>query len=191
MAKLFVIAGPSGVGKGTLFKIVKEKYKENNEKLYFSISCTTRDPRPGEENGVHYYFITMDEFQKKIEEGNFLEYNKYGTGKYYGTPKDKVVEYLNNGYDVVLEIDPNGYKIVRENYPDCIGIFVSPPSIEELEARLINRGTETMDVIKQRMDTAREEMKTIELFDHNIVNTTGEETINGEKLYNIMRSYSK
>ena len=94
MSKLVVISGPSGVGKGTVVELLKEKYKENNRKLYLSISCTTRLPREGEINNVHYIFITEEEFKKRIEEGDFLEYNQYGTGKFYGTPKKRVLDYL-------------------------------------------------------------------------------------------------
>ena len=112
MSKLVVISGPSGVGKGTVVKLLQEKYQEEGRKLYLSVSCTTRTPREGEREGVHYYFISEEEFNNKIKHNDFLEYNQYGTGKYYGTPKDKVIDYLQKGYDVILEIDDNGYKQV-------------------------------------------------------------------------------
>ena len=102
MNKLVVISGPSGVGKGTVVKLLQERYKKENKKLYLSISCTTRAPREGEEDKVDYYFITEEEFKKRIEKEDFLEYNQYGTGKFYGTPKSTVLEYLNNGYEKLI-----------------------------------------------------------------------------------------
>ena len=174
MSKFIVVSGPSGVGKGTLIKMLQEKYKELDKKIYLSVSCTTRSPREGEEEGVAYYFITEDEFLNRVNNGDFLEYNKYGTGKYYGTPKSTALKYLNDGYDVILEIDVNGYKQVKENFPDCIGVFITAPSLDNLRSRLINRGTETMDVIEQRIETAKEELKSVDLYDKVIINYEGE-----------------
>lgn len=173
MSKLVVISGPSGVGKGTIVKRLLEKYQEQNKKIYLSISCTTREKRVGEEDGVHYFFIEEQEFLDRISKNDFLEYNQYGTGKYYGTPKSTVINYLNNGYDVILEIDINGYRQVKENYPECIGIFVMPPSIEDLEKRLYNRGTETKEVIETRLKTAKEEIINNHIYDYIIVNEEG------------------
>ena len=119
MNKLIIISGPSGAGKGTVVKELLKIYEENNDKVYLSISATTRDIREGEIDGVSYYFIKEDEFLKKIQEGDFLEYNKYGTGKYYGTLKSKVLDNLKTG-DVILEIDINGYKQVINNYKDAL-----------------------------------------------------------------------
>lgn len=189
MSKLVVISGPSGVGKGTIIKLLQDRYEEESKKLYLSISCTTRSPREGEENGIHYYFITEKEFKKRIRKNDFLEYNLYGTGKYYGTPRSKVLEFLKNGYDVILEIDINGYKQIKKNYPDCVGIFIMPPNEEELYNRLKNRGTESEDIIKVRIETAKEEIKNKDIYDHVIVNENGKsdkamddvyEIINGE-----------
>ena len=115
MSKLVVISGPSGVGKGTIIKLLQEKYEEEKKNLYLSISCTTRLPREGEIDGISYYFISEKEFLKRINDNDFLEYNKYGTGKYYGTPKSTVLKYLEMGYDVILEIDINGYRQIKEN----------------------------------------------------------------------------
>ena len=173
MSKFIVVSGPSGVGKGTLIKMLQDKYAELNKKIYLSVSCTTRAPREGEVEGVAYYFITEEEFLNRVEHGDFLEYNKYGTGKYYGTPKSTALNKLNDGYDVILEIDVNGYKQVKENFPDCIGVFITAPSLDNLRSRLINRGTETMDVIEQRIETAKEELKSIYLYDKVIVNKEG------------------
>lgn len=187
MSKLVVISGPSGVGKGTIVKLLQEKYKNEGKKLYLSISCTTRLPREGEVDGVHYYFISEDEFNKRVDNNQFLEYNKYGTGKFYGTPKDKVIDYLNNGYDVILEIDVNGYKIVKKNCPECLGIFITASSLEEVEQRLRDRGTETEEVIKKRVETARSEMKEMDLYDHIIINENNKSADAMEKIYNIIR----
>ena len=99
MSKLIIISGPSGVGKGTIIELLKKRYLKENKKLYLSISCTTRSPREGEIDGVHYYFISEDEFLERIKRNDFLEYNKYGTGKYYGTPKSTVMDYLKQDYD--------------------------------------------------------------------------------------------
>lgn len=186
MSKLVVISGPSGVGKGTIVKIVKDKYQENGKKLYFSISCTTRFPREGEKNGVDYYFISEEEFQNKIKESDFLEYNQYGTGKFYGTPKSTVISYLNDGYDVILEIDINGYRQIKESYPECVGIFIMPPSVDDLYDRLHNRGTETEDVIEQRILTAKNEIANKDEFDYIVINEDGKMEESAEKVYKIM-----
>ena len=186
MSKLIVISGPSGVGKGTVVKLLQDKYQKEEKKLYLSISCTTRNPREGEENDVHYYFITEDEFKKRITEDDFLEYNVYGTGKYYGTPRSTIMEYLNQGYDVILEIEVNGYKQIKKKYPDCVGIFIMPPSINDLYNRLVGRGTETQDVIERRIQTAIEEMKEKELYDYVLVNEDGKSDETMEKIYKII-----
>ena len=186
MSKLVVISGPSGVGKGTVVKLLQQKYEEENKKLYLSISCTTRSPREGERNGVHYYFISEEEFKKRIDEDDFLEYNIYGTGKYYGTPKSTITEYLNKGYDVILEIEVNGYKQIKEKAPDCIGIFIAPPSIDDLYKRLIGRGTEEMDVIEKRIETAKIEMEEKDKYDYVIINEDGKSLDTMEKIYEIL-----
>lgn len=186
MSKLVVISGPSGVGKGTIVSHLKEMYQEKNEKLYLSISCTTRNIREGEIDKVHYYFISEEEFKEKIKNNDFLEYNQYGTGKYYGTPKSTVINYLNDGYDVILEIDINGYKKIKENYPDCIGIFIMPPNEKELYKRLKNRNTETEEVIKTRLETAKYEIENKDIYDYIIVNKNNQSEHSAEEIYNIM-----
>lgn len=187
MNKLLVISGPSGVGKGTIVKHLQDMYQENNKKLYLSISCTTRSPREGEQDGVNYYFITEKEFKKRIKNNDFLEYNLYGTGKYYGTPKSTVLKYLNDGYDVILEIDINGYKQIKKNYPDSIGVFIMPPDINELYNRLKNRNTETEDVIKVRLETAKKEIKERKIYDYIIVNENGKSLEAASEIYNITK----
>ena len=186
MSKLVVISGPSGVGKGTVVRLLQDRYNEENRNMYISVSCTTRSPREGEIDGVHYYFINEEEFLNKIENHDFLEYNQYGTGKYYGTPKSTVLDYLDKGYDVILEIDVNGYRQIKENFPDCIGIFIAPPSLEMLEKRLRDRGTETEEAIQKRLNTAKEEMLTQDEYDHIIINEDGKQEEAMEELYNIM-----
>ncbi len=186
MSKLLVISGPSGVGKGTIVKHLQDRYKEENKKLYLSISCTTRNPREGEVDGVNYYFITEEEFKEKIKSNDFLEYNQYGTGKYYGTPKSTVLKYLNEGYDVILEIDINGYKQIKANYPDSVGVFIMPPSPKELYNRLKERNTETEDVIKVRLETAKKEIRGRKIYDYIVVNENGKSKEASDEIYNIM-----
>lgn len=186
MSKLLIISGPSGVGKGTIVKHLQDMYEENDRKLYLSISCTTRSPREGEEDGVNYYFISEKEFKKRIKKKDFLEYNIYGTGKYYGTPKSTVLKYLKNGYDVILEIDINGYKQIKENYPDSIGVFIMPPDIDELYNRLKNRNTEDEETIRVRLETAKKEIEEKDIYDYIIVNENGKSLEAGTKIYKIM-----
>ena len=187
MGKLIVISGPSGAGKGTIVQALLELYKTNNSKVHLSISATSRSPREGEVDGVNYYFISESEFLEKIKEGDFLEYNQYGTGKYYGTLKDHVFEYLNKDYDVILEIDINGYKQVINNYPDAIGIFVAPPSLEVLEQRLRDRGTETEENIQKRLETAKNEMENKEIYPHIVINEDGKVLEAAVQIYNIIK----
>ena len=188
MSKLLVISGPSGVGKGTIVKLLEDMYQEKSKKLYLSISCTTRNPREGEENGVNYYFITEKEFLKRLKNNDFLEYNVYGTGKYYGTPKSTVLEYLKKGYDVILEIDINGYKQIKENFPDAIGIFIMPPDINELYNRLKNRNTEDEETINVRIKTAKKEIKERKIYDYIIVNENNQSEKTAEGIYDILNS---
>ena len=188
MSKLIVISGPSGVGKGTIIKSLKDLYKENNKKLYLSVSCTTRSPREGEKNKVNYFFISERKFKSLIKKNDFLEYNIYGTGKYYGTPKSTVLKYMKKGYDVLLEIDINGYKQIKENFPDAVGIFIMPPDINELYNRLKNRNTEDEEVIKVRLETAKAEIEEKDIYDHIIVNENGKIKEATKKIFDIMNS---
>ena len=149
---LFVITGPSGAGKGTVLK----KVMAATDHLYFSISATTRAPRPGEIHGVHYHFITRESFAQLIREERLLEHAEY-VGNFYGTPLDPVLEHLAQGDDVILEIEIQGAKQVKARYPEAALVFIAPPSFDELERRLRGRGTETEETILRRMDTARRE----------------------------------
>ena len=187
MGKLIVISGPSGAGKGSVVKELLKIYKENNDKVHLSVSATTRSPREGEIDKINYYFIKEEDFLNKIDNHEFLEYNKYGTGKYYGTLKSHVFEYLDNGYDVILEIDINGYKQVIENYPDAVGIFIMPPSLKVLEERLRNRGTETEEQIKKRLKTARDEIKNNKIYSNIIINEDNKVYEAALNVYNIIK----
>ena len=186
MSKLLIISGPSGVGKGTIVGHLQDMYKENNKKLYLSVSCTTRSPRDGEIDGVNYYFITERVFKNRIKKNDFLEYNIYGTGKYYGTPKSTVLKYMKKGYDVILEIDINGYKQIKENYPDAVGVFIMPPDIDELYNRLKNRNTEDEETIRVRIETAQKEIAENSIYDYIIVNENGKSMEAAMKIYDIM-----
>lgn len=162
---LFVLSGPSGVGKGT----VRKRLFECVTDLKYSISMTTRAKRPGEVDGVDYYFKTKEEFQQLIENNQLLEYAKY-VDNYYGTPKDYVVETLANGQDVFLEIEVQGALQVQQNFPEGVFIFLSPPSLEELKNRIVNRGTETEQLIEHRLEQAKKEIKMMEAYDYIVVN---------------------
>ena len=162
---LLVLSGPSGSGKGTLLAEYLKKYDDT----FVSVSATTRNPRVGEEDGVNYYFMTVDEFKKKVDEDGFLEYAQF-CGNYYGTPRDKVEEKLNEGYNVVLEIEVQGALLVKENCPDAVLVFTAPPSFEVLRERLIGRGTESMEVIEERLETAKKEIKEANKYDYVIIN---------------------
>ena len=163
---LTVVSGFSGSGKGTIMKRLLEKYPDN---YALSISATTRDPRPGEVDGREYFFRTVDDFEKMIENDELLEYAKY-VNNYYGTPKAYVQEQLASGKDVILEIEIQGALKIKEKYPDTVLMFVTPPSFEELEHRLVGRGTETPQVVHDRLCRASEECEGVEAYDYLIVN---------------------
>lgn len=162
---LIVYTGASGVGKGTIMK----RLLESNDNIRLSVSATTRNPRPGETNGVEYYFVSVDEFKKMIENNELLEHAQY-CGNYYGTPEKSVRDMLDKGLDVMLEIEVEGYKQIKNMFADCVTIFVLPPSIEELQRRLSGRGTETSDVIEKRLNRAVEEMEFAKEFDYQVIN---------------------
>lgn len=169
---LIVISAPSGGGKGT---VLKELFRRNGN-LRMSVSATTRAPRPGEEHGVHYYFITQDEFKQNIENGAMLEYAEY-CGNFYGTPKAPVQAWLDEGYDVVLEIEVQGGRQIKAAAPDCVSVFLLPPSLEVLEKRLRGRGTETEAVIEKRLAAAREEIPCVRDYDYAVINDTVEQAV--------------
>src|SRR3954470_1383569 len=163
---LIVFSGPSGVGKGT---VKKEIFSHPDTAFEYSISATTRAPRPGEVNGVDYFFKSREEFEILIEQGKLLEYAQF-VGNYYGTPVDYVRETLDAGKDVFLEIEVKGARQVREKFPEGLFIFLMPPSLSELKNRIVTRGTETEDLINNRMLSAREEIEMIDLYDYVVVN---------------------
>ncbi len=165
MKKLFVISGSSGVGKGTVIK----KFLENNPNFKLSVSCTTRQKRPGEEHGVNYFYLTRDEFMQAVNKGEFLEWAEF-SGNCYGTSKKFVQQGLDNGEDILLEIDTQGALQVKEKMDNAILIFILPPSLEELERRLRGRGTETEDAIQKRLNTVKSEMENAKHFHYQVVN---------------------
>lgn len=162
--KLIVISGASGVGKGTVLGIMMEKRKD----LSFSVSATTRPPRPGEIDGVHYYFISRDKFEAMIAAGEFLEYDAHAAN-YYGTPRAQAEEKQTHG-PVLLDIEPKGAKQVKEKAPDAVLIFIMPPSVQELERRLRGRGDTSEEQIQMRMERATWEMEQRVWYDHVVVN---------------------
>ncbi len=167
---LIVLSGPSGVGKGTVRKAI---FSQEDTEFEYSISMTTRKPREGEVDGVDYFFKTREEFEELITQGRLLEYAEF-VGNYYGTPVDYVRETLDSGKDVFLEIEVQGAQQVREKFPEGLFIFLAPPSLSELQNRLVTRGTETNDIIKGRMDTARKEIEMMNLYDFIVENDTVE-----------------
>lgn len=179
---LIVISGPSGVGKGTVRKALFQRKGHN---LDFSISMTTRSPRGEEVEGKDYYFVTKEQFQAEIKKGNLLEHAKF-VNNYYGTPKDKVMEKLEEGKEVVLEIEVQGAMQVKAKMPDAVFIFIAPPSYKALEARLVNRGTETSDVILERLNKTRNEIMFASSYDYIVVNDEVENAV--DKIIAIIRA---
>jgi len=163
---LVIISGPSGVGKGTVRKAL---FEMEGHDLVYSISMTTRPQREGEVDGVDYFFVSVEEFEKRIKEDKFLEYAKF-VGHYYGTPKDKIDEQLANGKEVVLEIEVQGANQVREKAKDGVFIFIAPPSRNALYRRLLRRGTENKTSINKRMDKANREFPLAHRYDYIVVN---------------------
>ena len=168
MGKLIVISGASGVGKGTVVKAMMAQRQD----LFFSVSATTRPPRPGEVDGQDYYFVTRETFEAMIARGDMLEYDEHAKN-YYGTPKAQVEEKQKMGH-VLLDIEPNGARNVKNNYPEAVLIFIMPPSVEELERRLRGRNDTPEDQIAIRMERAKWEMDQRSWYDHVVVNDDAE-----------------
>ncbi len=164
MGKLIVISGASGVGKGTVLGIAMKK----RDDLRFSVSATTRPPRPNEVDGVHYFFLDRDRFETMIAAGEFLEYSNH-MSNFYGTPRGQALEKMEKGH-VLLDIEPNGAGQVKKNMPEATLIFIMPPSMEELERRLRGRGDTPEEQIKIRLERARWEMEQSKWYDHVVIN---------------------
>lgn len=167
---LFVISGPSGAGKGTLVSLLVQRLPNT----WVSVSATTREPRPGEVDGVDYHFLSESEFERMLEEGDFLEYALVH-GRHYGTIRSLVEEHIAQGEHVILEVDVQGARQVKETMPDAHYIFIEPPSLEELKRRLIGRNTETEEQINKRLDTALVELSAKMEYDVQLVNEDVEE----------------
>ena len=178
---LTVVSGFSGSGKGTIMKALLKKY----DNYALSISATTRSPREGERNGREYFFKTKEEFQRLIEEDQLIEYAQY-VENYYGTPREYVERCLDDGKDVILEIEVQGARKVKEKIPEAVLIFVTPPSAEELRARLVGRGTESMEVIESRLSRANEEAVVMPDYDYLLVNDDLEQCV--EAMHGIIQA---
>lgn len=164
-AKVFVITGPSGVGKGTLIRALRERVPA----LDLSVSATTRSPRPGERNGVDYWFLSDEDFLRRVDEGGFVEWAEY-SGRRYGTLREELETRVNQGTPIVLEIEVQGARQVRETMPEAVGIFIAPPSEEALRTRLVGRGTDDPESIERRLQVAREELAAKDEFAHVVTN---------------------
>lgn len=171
--RLIVLTGPSGVGKGTLMQALLKRHPE----LYYSVSATTRSPRPGEINGQHYYFIDRSKFEELLAENEFLEWAEFA-GNYYGTPRKAVLNQIKSGKLVVLEIELEGARQIRASFPNALGIFILPPSLSELENRIRGRAQDTEDAIARRLCRACEEIQAADEFDVQIVNDYLEKALN-------------
>ncbi|MFL5831490.1 MAG: guanylate kinase [Solirubrobacteraceae bacterium] len=181
MAEVFVITGPSGVGKGTLIRGLLERVPE----LRLSVSATTRSPRPGERDGIDYHFLTPEEFERRVQAGDFVEHAEY-SGNRYGTLRSELERRLREGVPIVLEIEVQGARQVRQAMPEAIAVFIAPPSPEALRARLVGRGTDSAEQVEARMRTAQRELEAQPEFAHVVVNDRLEEAT-GE-LERIVRS---
>ncbi len=161
---LFVVSGPSGCGKGTLLAEILK-----NDNIFYSVSATTRSPRPGETDGINYYFLTKEKFEELINNNGMLEYAEY-CGNYYGTPRKPVEDMLAEGRHVILEIEVQGAMKVMEKCPDAVFVFILPPSLKELRRRLNKRGTETEEVIEKRLGEAAGEIRQAYKYDYTLIN---------------------
>ena len=179
--QLIVVSGPSGAGKDTIVG----KVLERNKNAWLSISATSRKPRKGEEEGVNYFFLEKEDFEKKIKENYFLEYAEYA-GNYYGTPKEKIIEKLEKGLDVILVIEIQGARKVKELVPEALFIFIMPPSEKELLKRLKNRKTEDKEKIVERFNIAYKEINEVSKYNYVVVNDDLEEAV--DKTLSIMKA---
>lgn len=181
---LIVISGPSGAGKSTL----RSKLLQNHPELTYSISYTTRKPRPNEKDGVDYFFVSVDEFKKLISEDDFIEY-AIVYGNYYGTSKSQVEKVIESGKPIILEVDVQGAENIIKEYPDCCSIFIAPPSLEVLISRFDSRGTENLQEKEKRLNEAANELLKQQIFKYVLINDKLEDSYNN--LENIIYSYQK
>jgi guanylate kinase len=180
VARVFVITGPSGVGKGTLIRGLLERVP----RLGLSVSATTRAPRPGETQGVDYHFLSPEEFEQRVADGEFVEHATY-SGRRYGTLRSELEGRLRRGEPVVLEIEVQGARQVRDSMPEALQVFIAPPSREALRARLVGRGTDTSDQVDARLQTAEGELEAQSEFSHVVVNDRLEDAL--DELVDIVR----
>jgi guanylate kinase len=181
VARVFVITGPSGVGKGTLIRGLMERLPE----LELSVSATTRKPRPGERDGADYHFLTPEEFESRVQEGDFVEHADYA-GRRYGTLRSELDRRLAEGVPVVLEIEVQGARQVREAMPEAVQVFIAPPSLEALRTRLVGRGTDDPEEVARRLQVAERELEAQPEFAHVVVNDRLEDAL--DELAAIVRS---
>lgn len=183
-ARLFVISGPSGAGKGTLVDRVRQVRPD----LALAVSCTTRSPRDGEVDGESYHFLSTDEFKQGIADGQFLEWAMVH-GNYYGTLQREAERCLNEGQSVILEIDPQGALQVRNHFDDAVLLFIAPPDLETLRCRLIDRGSENSSTLQRRLLDAEDEMNYVNRYDEIVINDELEQAVND--LLNVLAAYEK
>lgn len=162
---LIVISGPSGAGKGSIVKALLDQYPS----VHYSVSATTRSPREGEVNGVNYWFVSDDEFDRMREQDELLEWAEV-YGKFYGTPRRRVIEAINRGHDIILEIDPQGAMKIKEKFPSAVFVYVMPPSPRELSKRICGRGTESQEAIRQRLNSVAQELSYVHEYDYLVIN---------------------
>lgn len=182
---IVIVSGFSGAGKGT---VIKKMMEQHPNQYALSVSATTRAPRSGEVPGVHYHYISQEKFDDMLAQDDFLEYASY-VGKCYGTPKSFVLENIAEGRDTILEIEVQGAKIVKEKYPDTLTIFVTPPSVSELERRLSGRGTEEVQVVGKRMLKAAQECREMDWYEELLINDKLEAA--AEELHQLIQSYKQ
>ncbi len=172
MARVFVITGPSGVGKGTLIRGLRERLPQ----LELSVSATTRGPRPGEEDGVDYHFLSREDFDRRVREGDFVEHADYA-GRSYGTLRSELESRVKDGVPIVLEIEVQGARQVRAAMPEAVQVFIAPPSVEALRTRLVGRGTDDQDEVGRRLAVAESELEAQPEFAHVVVNDRLEDAL--------------